>query len=201
MFDLFLIGSLSFWILILIEFILLLALVEYERPGLGFLSLLGVGILLKVFADVNLLEYVIQFPWHTALGALGYFTIGTVWSIFKWYFFVREKREKYLAAKEEYEKSPERSFQRERGAVAEVTDFPTPWEKSMVRSMLLNSKHGIIPLPGDNKSRILMWMAYWPWSAFWTLINDSVKKVYKFIYENISGLLLRISKAAFKDVE
>lgn len=201
MFDLFLIGTMSFWILVLVEFILLLALVEYEKPGLGALSLLGVGILLKVFANVNLLEYVLQFPWQTALGALGYFSIGTVWSIFKWYFFVRNKRELYLAAKEEYAKNPP-EMKWERGdKVAEIKEFPSAWEKSYERGKFLNSKKGLEPLPGDNKSRILMWMAYWPWSAFWTLINDSVKKVYKFIYENISGLLLRISKAAFKDVE
>lgn len=200
MFEWFFVGSLAFWLLLLAEFILLLALVEYEKPGLGFISIVSVGFLLKVLADVNIFTFAVQYPWHAGLGALGYFVIGTIWAIFKWYFFVREKREKYVTAKAEYEKSPEKPYQRERGA-AEVTDFPTPWEKSMARSLLLNSKHGIMPLPGDNKSRILMWLAYWPWSAFWTLVNDSVKKVYKFIYENITGILTRISQAAFKDVE
>ncbi len=200
MIELFLIGSMSFWILVLVEFIILLALVEYEKPGLGFLSILGVGVLLKVFADVNLLYLITQFPLQTALGAAGYLFIGTVWSIFKWYFFVRNKREEYLKAKEEYENGPkEKQHSREKGA--DIVEFDAPWEKCYARTRFLNSKRGIVPLPGDHKSRILMWLAYWPWSAFWTLINDSVKKVYKFIYENITGILTRISQAAFKDIE
>ncbi len=179
----------SFWILLLVEFILLLALVEYEKPELGFLSLLGVGILLKVFADVNLLFMVVEHPWHASLGALVYLVIGTAWSIFKWYFFVRNRREEYFKAKEDFQKDLNQDRKVEE------------WEKSYEKARFLNRKKTLEPLPGENKSRILMWMAYWPWSAIWTLINDSIKKTYKFIYENISGVLTRISRSVFKDVE
>ena len=53
----------------------------------------------------------------------------------------------------------------------------------------------------ENKSRIIMWMAYWPWSLLWTTINDAVKRIYREIYQAIQRLLQGISDSVFKDVK
>ena len=208
---LFVIGSLGFWLLLAVEFIILLALVEYEKPFLGFLSLVGVAALLQAFGDLSLLELVKQQPMYAAGGAVAYSVAGAFWAIFKWYFFVKNRKEEYLKAKAEFEERTRAYKEKEAEARAQdvkVTHFNSDhigdrlndWERSFDRARFLNKKQTLVPLPGEHKHRILVWIGYWPWSMLWTLINDSVKRLYKFIYENISGTLLRISNAVFKDV-
>lgn len=198
--ELFLVGSVGFWILIAAEIVVLLALTEYEKPVWSLVSLVAVGLLLKFFGGYSVVDLVLSYPKETAASVFGYFLLGTLWAVAKWYFFVRTKREVYLAAKEEYLKgSPEKHWNRERGG--DPKEEEVSWENSFARGNLLNSKKGIAPLARDHKVRILQWMAYWPWSAIWTLVHDAVKRIYKTIYENIHKLLQSISDNAFKDVK
>lgn len=199
MLELFLVGSVGFWLLIAAEIVVLLALTEYEKPVWSLVSLVAVGLLLKFFGGYSVVDLVLSYPMETVASVFGYFLLGTLWAVAKWYFFVRTKREVYLAAKEAYLKKPETRVNRELGK--EPVETETSWEESYARGMCLNSKKGIAPLARDHKVRILQWMAYWPWSAFWTLVNDAVKRTYKTIYENIHKLLQGISDNAFKDVQ
>jgi len=197
--ELFLVGSVGFWILIAAEIVVLLALTEYEKPVWSLVSLIAVGLLLKFFGGYSVVDLVISYPKETAASVFGYFVLGTLWAVAKWYFFVRTKREIYLAAKETYLKKPETRMHREMGK--DPVEIDALWEESYARGGLLNSKKGVAPLARDHKVRILQWMAYWPWSALWTLVNDAVKRIYKTIYENIHKLLQSISDNAFKDVK
>lgn len=56
-----------------------------------------------------------------------------------------------------------------------------------------------IPVASSNKSRIITWMSYWPFSALWTLINEPFKKTFKFIYSKIEGIFQAMSDRIFKD--
>lgn len=56
-----------------------------------------------------------------------------------------------------------------------------------------------IPAAADNKSRIITWMSYWPFSALWTLINEPFRKTFKFIYSKIEGIFQAMSDRIFKD--
>lgn len=49
-----------------------------------------------------------------------------------------------------------------------------------------------------NKSRILVWMSYWPFSALWTLINDPIKKIFQHIQMKLSGTYQKMSDKIFK---
>jgi len=35
------------------------------------------------------------------------------------------------------------------------------------------------------RGRLMCWMTYWPWSLFWTLINDPIKHFYRFAYNKM----------------
>lgn len=61
------------------------------------------------------------------------------------------------------------------------------------------------PKAKNNKARIISWMSYWPFSALWTLINEPVKKTYRFIYSKMERLFVAMEnkilgelKAKFK---
>lgn len=186
MLTLFVVGSIGFWILLTIEFILLLTFTELEKPGLSFFSLIVFGLLLKFFGAGDVFEWVWEHPREVLFGAGVYLAAGMVWGVVKWYFFVTKRRDEYLEEKEEF-------FKR-RGTEDD-------WARSTLRMRFLNSKGELTPLARENKSRIIMWMAYWPWSLLWTTINDAVKRIYREIYQAIQRLLQGISDSVFKDVK
>lgn len=192
MFELLVVGSIGFWVLLGLEFIVLLALTEYERPGWGIFSIVVVGLLLRFFGGIGVFDYVWNNPRLILFYFLGYLVAGIAWAVVKWWFFVRDQKEKYLAAKENF-------FSSRTGQSPDLTK--REWIGSREYRSLLNSKDGIAPLARDNKRRITMWMIYWPWSLLWTLVNDAVKRLYKEIYEAIHKFLQNISDSVFKGVE
>lgn len=52
----------------------------------------------------------------------------------------------------------------------------------------------------SNKTRVLVWMSYWPLSTIWTIINDPIRKMYKHILYKLSGFYQNISDRMFKDL-
>ena len=53
----------------------------------------------------------------------------------------------------------------------------------------------------NNKSRIITWMSYWPFSAAWTAINNPVKKAFEFLSEKLSGGYQKMSDSMLKNVK
>lgn len=193
MLGLLLVGSVGFWIIMAVECALLLALIEFEKPGWGFFSIVAVIAGLKFFGDFDLIAEVRASPKMAVIFALGYLAAGATWAFIKWFFYVRRRREDYLEAKLQYTPTPDRNNYHD--------DTKLVWEKSYERKKFLNSKGELPPLARDNKNRIILWMSYWPWSACWTLINDPIKRAFRFIYEQIHASLQKISDHAFKGVE
>jgi hypothetical protein len=191
-------GLATAWIwfmsLVAVESILLFILIEGNKPGWCAISLLSTFGLLKFLAGVNIPLLAWEHPGLAVLFILGYFLVGTIWSIGKWYLFVKDRRAKYDEAKANW--SPDLS----RGGKI-YANVATEWEKSHEYLRFKNSKNGLAPLVRDNKSRILTWMGYWPWSMLWTLINDPIKRAFKTIYNHIHDTLQSISNSAFKDVQ
>lgn len=184
--------------LVVVESILLLVLIENDKPGWCTFSLFSTFGLLKFFAGVNLFEMAWHNPGTTALIVLGYFVAGTAWTIAKWYFFVRDKRARFDEAKADYALHPEYSHSYAK------KDVPAPnemieWVKSHKYGSFVDY-YTKTPVPSvrSNKSRIMTWMGYWPWSMVWTIINDPIKRAFKAIYNRIHNTLQAISNNAFK---
>jgi len=58
-----------------------------------------------------------------------------------------------------------------------------------------------IPTASDNKAIIVSWITHWPISAIWTVINDPIKKVINYIFEQIKGLFQKMSNRIFRNVQ
>lgn len=174
-------GTLWFWLLaagavILIIWFLESALSSSKDTGGGFWStttILAFGTLYYFFGSkqdvIDILLFMKHHPIYTLLFVFGYFAIGVVWSIAKWYFFLHEKREKLI----------------ERSDDGKLSDYD---RKS-------------IPTARNNKSRITTWMSYWPFSALWTLIDEPVKKGFRYIYAEIEKLFEGMTNKMFSDEE
>jgi hypothetical protein len=55
-----------------------------------------------------------------------------------------------------------------------------------------------IPKAADCKATIIGWMAYWPWSAVWTVIDDPIRRMYKMLANLLGSTFDGIAKAMFK---
>lgn len=170
--------------LLVIETIVLLFLVENNKPGWAGFSLIATSGFVKWLTGISVFELVWHNPGKAVIASILYFIIGTLWSIGKWYLYVNNRREQYNNAK----------------AFHHVNALAGAWENSWKYKRFLNRSNGLAPLVRDNKSRVMTWMIYWPWTMGWTLINEPIKKVFKAIYNRIHNSLQAISNNAFKDV-
>lgn len=87
--QLFLIGSIAFWVLLLVEFILLYVCVEFEQHILALLSVGVVLLAVHLLGDANLPLWFKNNPWTAAGYVTTYFFAGAVVSLIAWLRYVR----------------------------------------------------------------------------------------------------------------
>jgi hypothetical protein len=194
--EVFVVGSLWFWLLLLGETIALIVLLEWDQGAIATLTLIATLGLLQFLGDVNLFGYVIEHPLTIALGAVGYFVAGTFWSIAKWWFYVREQRGLYDELRS--------AFVRVHGLDPQGT-LPESLQPQWQQCLTVARKNGrhldVHPLAAHHKAGIVRWMSYWPWSLVWTVLKDPVRKAFLSIYHQIQAHLQEISDRAFKGIE
>lgn len=194
--ELFVVGSLWFWLLLVVEAIVLIVLLEWDQGAIATLTLVATLLGLQLLGDVNLFGYAIDQPWTVLLGAVGYFVAGAGWTIAKWWFYVHEQRAWYNEL---------------RGAFLRVHGLdprsPMPvslqalWQQCLTRARKERRPLDVHPLAAGHKARILRWMSYWPWSALFTLLKDPVRKAFLSLYHHLADYLQEISDRTFQGVE
>lgn len=50
------------------------------------------------------------------------------------------------------------------------------------------------PTASNSKSRIIHWMAYWPWSGLWWLLSDFLTELFSFLYRRLGKVYELIEK-------
>jgi len=112
--------------------------------------------------------------WHLLLiGILVYLVLGGVWSVYRWLNYCRKfiQEHPYTITVEEYSS----------GRRVLLT------EEQYYKSELLPSK---------NRSRLIGWVAYWPWSLVWNITGDLLTTVYNLlvdIYKRTAERVIRQS--------
>ena len=183
--DFLLFGGLYFTVLVFVSAGLLIWAVESTALGWATILLTAVLVALHFFSDVDPLMYALKNP-LVALACFGaYFVVGAVWSIVKWYFHVLGYRDRY----EEYRAR----WLKDHGA----EDFSNP----ALLADFKKSKSFYMPEASNNKKRIFTWIAYWPFSALWTVVNDPLKRLVYWIYARLGVLFNKITKTMFGKYE
>lgn len=186
------VGSVFFWVLAVIELILLTWFVEEEWAGAAFFSVLIFIVAIHLFGDASLPGYVKAnyqtfFTW-----ALIYLGAGIAWSLAKFYFYTSKLKRKIEEFKPGYKRL--------------VADFneakdmgrdprpPRSWE-DYVKDKLSYEDQKSLQF-GNYSSRIIFWLAYWPVSMFWTILNDPIRRMATWVYETILiGIYRKIHQA------
>jgi len=58
----------------------------------------------------------------------------------------------------------------------------------------------IKPMASKHKTSITEWIAFWPISFVWTMINDPVRKIVNYIFSRIKNLFQRMSDSMFAGI-
>ena len=191
-FSIFLVGSFWFFALVGLACVALLVAIETESPWWAAMTLLGFCCVMHFFGDFNAFSWAWSNPFETLAYVASYFGIGAVWSVAKWWFFVSNKREEYDEVKYNFIKDKELSIT--------VKDVIPGEHRSDFRKRLTYTDTSM-PEARKNKSRIMTWMTYWPWSMVWTMINDPIKKLFRMIYRRMQRLYEKISESLWKGVD
>ncbi len=178
-------GSLWFWGLLALSTVLLFTFIDNDDGVMATGTLLAFLLLMQYFGDFKVFSYIKLQPLMAIKWALFYFSAGTLWSIAKWWFHVRNERDHYDEKKKRFLDSHD-----EKGP-----NIPTAL-KGRWKDIAPDK-----PSAAKSKDKIIRWMTFWPWSAVWTIINDPIKKLFKTIYRNIQSLLQKIADSAFEGTE
>lgn len=167
------VGAIGFWLLLIVAAIIMSEMMDNDAPvWAGVVAIITLA-LLAVFGGFNPLTYIMAHPGETVLWVAGYFVVGAAWSLVKWYFWLLKIRR--------------RLDERDPGVSFEVTLY----HAGVVRKQFP-------PNPGDYKSRIVGWIALWPASMVWTVINDPVRRAAEEIYARLGGTYQKISNRVFE---
>lgn len=202
------------WLLIVGATVSIIWALDSERGGLATFALVVTALVLFLFGDARLPAFVITHPGSILLAVLGYFVGGAIWSVIKWSLFSQEKRDDYEDLKRNWLKKQGVSGSDVPDALKPsfvdvlLDDYSGKWSKDAIETTIDESGTktvtrkrvvDIVPVAWDNKSRIMTWMCFWPWSALWALIDDFVRKVFKRIQRALEALMDRIAQFHFRD--
>jgi len=191
---LFALGTLAFWILVFIDFVIITALVENESGTwatiVAIASIFGLNYLWKV----PVLKVIHDNPLHTAELIGLYFLLGAGWSIFKWWTFLHKQTKRYEDFKAE--------FLEKRNAKTLTPELAVVLEAELIEKNRFAGEekrvHSVPPSAREFKSDLTRWATYWPFSMVGFALNDIVRKAWNYVYDLLQGTYQRISNHMFR---
>ena len=198
-------GSTLFWLALIVLSVIICICDDQDSPFFGTLTVLATLILFKISGLFSLSN-----PILVLLAFLAFVVCGVVWSVFKWGFFLSNKKDHLNEIKLKYIKEVNGNTEDDNDKIEENTSVKLSKrmanglhdELSMAgyfRNFNAN-RRSVIPTAVKNKRRIMGWVMYWPWSVVWTIINDPVRKFFKMLWRKLSGQYQKMADTVFKDV-
>jgi hypothetical protein len=185
----------GFWelgILGLILWGIITALVENEHGIWAVVTMIAALFSYNALAKAHLLDLVKDHPWKTAAYLLSYFVLGFFWSFFKWGLFLKSRLNNYNDFKAEYLRSHGKT---------ELTPEVIEDFKTRLGQWASSKKIEITPKVDDHMGDLVRWASFWPWSVFWFVINNPIRRLYESAFRLFHGALQGLSDRMFAHVE
>lgn len=196
----FLVGLLAIpwllWLLLLVDFIIVTALVEHEEGIWATVVTVGSIIGLNYLWKLSLLTTIKIHPLYTAGLIASYFAIGIGWSTFKWVLFLRKNTFKYSDFKAKF-LSDKKTTELTPALAAEMIDSLSEFNRYKGEEEKVNSG---TPQFREHKGTLTRWSTYWPFSMVGFALNDVIRKAWAHIVNSLSGMYQSISNRIYKDV-
>lgn len=194
-------GSLGFWIACAVIGIFCTVAIANEWPGRATLAIIAFMIAIHFLGgSLNILAFLQEHLVDSIIAIIGYFAVGSIWSIIKWYFFMKRLSWAYIEM---------------RGTFLRANGYPKATETWQVPENLRDKWLGqVLHTPGgwlsvrdviearvsNHKKRIMIWISYWPFSALWTLIDDPFRWIVRLIYDKLSSIFGLIGRRVMAGV-
>lgn len=191
------VGGLFFWLFVALFVVAITTSVHNEKPGWGFFFILAALGAMQLSSDFKPFTWVAQNPTLFGLGILAYVVISVLWTFLKWYMFS-------VSAKEHYETFRNQWIDNNiKGRPFDVVTDKAKLAQDFSRNYSYQQRFGdsVPPSPKENASQIMLWMIFWPIDMVWSIINDPVVRIFRWIYKRIAGSLGHIAKGRFKGFE
>lgn len=214
-YSLFALGGVWFWVLTLVAVAALIISVEKEH-GVGAVICFAVYFAaIHLFGDATLLQSAgSHWEWLIAASVL-YFVIGAGWSLGKWFLWNRQKAiecmDNYCAVRQAFLRDklgvgPTKAEITEKTAVPDdLRDNWTSYIEERHEVSGFKREDGIrididftVPRAQEHKSRITMWMSFWPASAAFTLTRDPIKNICTGIYNHLADKYQELAERAWR---
>jgi hypothetical protein len=195
-------------ILIVIE----AALVENKKPGLAGFLVFVIALLFQIFSDtMQPFTWMANHVFETIGLFLLYLGIGALFAIYKWRAFIGRSMRKVTEKARAYFDDHAEEFRRvatpvdssveaQEQADRERDALANRLRKNAFQSVMGHTVRAPIQV-NDFKGQIVAWMAFWPVSGLWAIIDDPLARIYYGIVNWMSGLLQGFSNKAYADYE
>ncbi len=194
MHEIFVVGSLLFWALVIVEVGLLLLFTEYENGIGATVSIFAFMGALQFLGNVDIIGHFWQNPWHLGLALIAYVLLGMCWMTFQWVRFVKAKIRKHDEILVEFLESKGIT-----GTKVVPPELKQAWKdrvestKERVYGRYEGPSIADVPKIKNNKAKAIRWMSLWPFSLSLFLFKDMVREAWNAIYIKIAGYLQRIA--------
>jgi hypothetical protein len=192
----------AFWTLFVLFHLFMLGFVAREQV-IGPIVVTVVGAVCLAIGGYfpQIYNYVLQNRQEAIVGFFLYFVIGTIYAVCKWIWFNWRGHQRYLAFR--------KSFLLRKGLSTDIV--PDELKKEFFDAFV--SEYGrdydnapsdqikIRPQIRDYKEEMAVWITYWPWSAFATILRACLKDLAEMIIEAIKGALQWFSNKIWAGVE
>jgi hypothetical protein len=202
------IGGSWFWIFVILASMSIIASLENNRRVIATFLAIGSILALVFLGNTGIFSWVAAHPLLLILYGVGYIVVGALYGILKWYLLLHDRADRYLevrtswlegAIKQNSSKLPAKVCQEALTTGILAGDVKKAWKKYAKDQYY--GRRLTKPSVGRNKGRILSWVTYWPLSGLWTLINDPIRRIFKWLYRRISTKLQIMADKVFADID
>jgi hypothetical protein len=194
---------------LLLYIVVLFALVENEQGFFSTVLTIAFLFFIQLVLKQDVIGQVMGHPF-LALGAVGvYFLIGSAWSVFKWYLYVKRRVENYFDMKSKWLNGKDDSDDKVRKAwaahwlsgEADSDDKVREAWADYVSSQWDVKDLTFTPKVRDYKSNIIRWISFWPVSLTWWATHDIIKHIGTSIYNYIASTLQNVADKVYEKVK
>jgi hypothetical protein len=201
--SLLMLGGVFFWCVLIVYAVFVAGCIEEESYSPVIFITVVFGICYTIWGEgFSIIKYFWNNPIDLFYGVLSYLFIGAGYSVIKWVTFVHKLKKEY------FEK---RKIFLENNNLTSLDDDMTEVMKSKYRGKTVkevwegyNGNYDSIVgkmSPHNNKSSIMMWIAYWPICSLFTFIAEPLSKVVSFIRSSLNTVYVAIMRRATVDIE
>ena len=182
---------------------------EFER-GIGATAAMVVWFFMFIsFGNgLEIMALIAENPTMPLWIGAAYLIVGMFWSLAKWRMFAKDKLDEYEAYKINWLKS--QGFE-------DVEALSQSVKEKFRKHLSTSSQFGYLdghdelgkplykvrirPLAREHKARITTWIAHWPLSLVWSILDDFVRRICRWIAEQLRDVMDGITGGVYRDAE